>query len=66
VTRALIDGISDVFRRFARPASVQPVKVVATTALGPGTHLAVVAFGERHLLLAVGKSGVALIAECAA
>jgi flagellar protein FliO/FliZ len=41
------------------------VRLLDALTLGPGNRLAVVAFDDRRLLLAVGKQGVTLIAQAA-
>ena len=38
-------------------------RLTETLMLAPGARLAVVDFGERRLLVSVGRAGVALIAE---
>ena len=47
------------------PAGAGSVALVETLFLGPGMRLAVVAFADKRLLLAVGKGGIVALAETA-
>ena len=44
-------------------ASERSIAVVDSLSLGPANRLVVVEFGDRHILLSVGKQGVATLAE---
>lgn len=46
--------------------AAQLARVVEVTPIAPGARLAVVAFGGRHVLLSVSRSGVGLLGDAPA
>ncbi len=63
MTLAQVGSLAEWGRRFVPVARTRRVRVVDVLALGPGNRLAVVAFGDRELLLSVTKASVVLLAE---
>ena len=63
VTLASIGQIAEWGRRFVPVPRERRVRVLDALALGPGNRLAVVAFGDRELLLSITKTSVVLLAE---
>ena len=62
MTLAHLGHLSDLGRRVL-PARTRRLRLVDVLMLGPGNRLAVVTFGDRELLIAVGKGQLSLLAE---
>ncbi|MFA7440797.1 MAG: flagellar biosynthetic protein FliO [Sphingomonadaceae bacterium] len=45
------------------PATMEPLELLSTKMLAPGTRVAVVRFGGRQLLLGIGAQGPVLLAD---
>ncbi len=65
MTLAHLGALTDLGRRVL-PTRARRLRLVDVLALGPGNRLAVVAFGDRELLIAIGKGQLSLLAENAA